>query len=80
MIPVGFPPSRRSRELAHELFRVIREFRMLHPDIPDREILTALRIVEMEAGSNRTRNLILILTLFVILLCVLTFYLLISQE
>lgn len=80
MIPAGFPPSRRSRELAHDLFRVVREFRSLHPDMTDAEIRSALRIIEMEAGGNYTRNLMMAFYSLVIGLLGVAFYLLIRSE
>ncbi|MBM3263031.1 MAG: hypothetical protein FJY97_06335 [candidate division Zixibacteria bacterium] len=80
MIPVGFPPSRRARELAHDLFRVVREFRALHPDMTDAEIRHALRIIEMEAGGNYTRNVMIALYIVTLLLLAGVFYLLLGSE
>ena len=67
MTPFGFPPTRRSRDLAREIFRLIQEHQSLNPDMQDREILAAIRIVENEAGGN-TR--LMAATLFVTLLVV----------
>jgi hypothetical protein len=49
MVPIGFPPSRRSRDLAREIFRLIQAYQTLNPDMPNREVLTAIKIVESEA-------------------------------
>lgn len=74
------PPSRHSRELALEIFHVIKEYRSLHPDLTVGEIRRAIQIIEMEAGGNQTRNLLIGLCLLILLLMSIVFYLIVSLE
>lgn len=78
MIPFGFPPSRRSRDLAREIFRLIQEYQTLNPDMPDREILAAIRIVESEAGGS-TRLMAIALFIALLAACGLAVYFIIEM-
>ena len=78
MVPFGFPPSRQSRYLAREIFHLMKEHRTLNPDMTEREVLAAIRIVESEAGGN-TKLMAAALYVALLVVCGLAVYVIIGM-